>query len=48
LKFGKEVRTPAMQAGIAKKRLSFREIFLEVLLFLLGRDFQKENYCLAA
>jgi len=27
LKFGKEMRTPAMQAGLAKRRLSFREIF---------------------
>ena len=28
LKFGKVTRTPAMQAGLAKKRLSFREVFL--------------------
>ena len=28
LKFGKETRTPAMQAGLAKCRLTFREIFL--------------------
>ena len=28
LKFGKEMRTPAMQAGLADCRLSFREIFL--------------------
>jgi IS1 family transposase/transposase-like protein len=27
LKFGNEIRTPAMQAGLVKKRLSFREIF---------------------
>jgi len=27
LKFGCEVRTPAMQAGLASKRLSFREVF---------------------
>jgi len=27
LKFGDEIRTPAMQAGLAKKQLSFREIF---------------------
>ncbi len=28
LRFGSTVRTPAMQAGIATKRLSFREVFL--------------------
>ncbi len=33
LKFGKLVRTPAMQAGLAKKRLSFREVFTAVFLF---------------
>ncbi len=27
LKFGREVRTPAMQAGLASARLSFREVF---------------------
>ncbi len=27
LKFGPEVRTPAMQAGLVSKRLSFREVF---------------------
>jgi IS1 family transposase len=27
LKFGKETRTPAMQAGLAKRRLSFRDVF---------------------
>ncbi len=27
LKFGREVRPPAMQAGLAKRRLSFRDIF---------------------
>jgi IS1 family transposase len=27
LKFGREVRTPAMQAGLADRRLSFRDIF---------------------
>jgi transposase-like protein/IS1 family transposase len=27
LKFGPEIRTPAMQAGLASKRLSFREVF---------------------
>ncbi len=28
LRFGGETRTPAMQAGLVKKRLSFREIFM--------------------
>jgi hypothetical protein len=28
LKFGREVRTPAMQAGLVSKRLSFREVFV--------------------
>ena len=28
LKFGREVRTPAMQAGLISKRLSFREVFV--------------------
>jgi IS1 family transposase len=30
LKFGEQIRTPAMQAGLVKKRLSFREIFTTV------------------
>jgi len=36
--FGQEVRTPAMQAGLVNKRLSFRDIFtarLALFLFLL-------------
>ncbi len=28
LKFGREVRTPAMQAGLVSKRLSFRKVFM--------------------
>ena len=28
LKFGREVRTPAMQAGLVSKRLSFRDVFV--------------------
>ena len=35
LKFGKIVRTPAMQAGLVTKRLSFREVFTAGLLFFL-------------
>jgi IS1 family transposase len=30
LKFGIEIRTPAMQAGLATQRLSFREVFMAV------------------
>ncbi len=30
LKFGKEIRTPAMQARLVSRRLSFREIFMSV------------------
>ena len=33
LKFGPETRTPAMQAGLATKRLTFREVFLSVSIF---------------
>jgi hypothetical protein len=32
LKFGDEIRTPAMQAGLVKKQLTFREIFTAVVI----------------
>ncbi len=32
LKFGEEIRTPAMQSGLVKKQLSFREIFTALAL----------------
>ena len=38
LKFGPEIRTPAMQAGLVSKRLSFRDIFVAVtekILFVI-------------
>jgi transposase-like protein/IS1 family transposase len=38
LKFGKEMKTPAMQAGLVSSQLSFREIFMSVggmLLYVL-------------
>jgi transposase-like protein/IS1 family transposase len=38
LKFGPEIRTPAMQAGLISKRLSFREVFVaapESILFVI-------------
>ena len=34
-KFGKTLRTPAMQAGLAKKRLSFRDVFTSQVAFFL-------------
>jgi hypothetical protein len=38
LKFGLEIRTPAMQAGLVSKRISLREIFVAMpkrILFVL-------------
>ena len=35
LKFGETLRTPAMQAGLAKKRLSFRDVFTSRAAFFL-------------
>ena len=35
LKFGKTLRTPAMQAGLARKRLPFRDVFMSQTVFLL-------------
>jgi hypothetical protein len=34
LKFGGKTRTPAMQAGLARRRLSFREIFTSPVILL--------------
>jgi transposase-like protein/IS1 family transposase len=34
LKFGREIRTPAMQAGLVGRRLTFRDIFTAVAEFL--------------
>jgi len=39
LKFGREVRTPAMQAGLTKRSLTLREIFLSRLFLLLPKGF---------
>ena len=37
LRFGPEVRTPAMQAGLAGRKLSFRDVFaMRLILFLWG------------
>jgi hypothetical protein len=39
LKFGREVRTPAMQAGLTRRQLTFREIFEVRILFLASKNF---------
>jgi hypothetical protein len=38
LKFGREVRTPAMQAGLLKRRLTFREIISSAIHFGVLRN----------
>jgi hypothetical protein len=38
LKFGREVRTPSMQAGLTTRRLSLREIFSATKHFLARRN----------
>src|SRR5262249_48179749 len=38
LKFGREVRTPAMQAGLTERALALREIFSARLLFVVLRN----------
>ena len=35
LKFGRETRTPAMQAGLTTRRLTFREVFVCTLTSLI-------------
>ena len=35
LKFGREVRTPAMQAGLVSRKLTFRDVFMAAAGFLL-------------
>ena len=37
LRFGRETRTPAMQAGLARRRLTLREVFVCTLASLLRR-----------
>jgi hypothetical protein len=36
LRFGREIRTPAMQAGLTTRRLTFKEIFAATLMPLLS------------
>jgi hypothetical protein len=38
LKFGREVRTPARQAGLTSRALTLREIFSSRLLFVASKD----------
>jgi hypothetical protein len=38
LKFGREVRTPARQAGLTQRALRFREIFEDGLTFLASKN----------
>jgi hypothetical protein len=38
LKFGREVRTPAMQAGLTRRQLMFREIFEAGIAFLASKN----------
>jgi transposase-like protein/IS1 family transposase len=45
LKFGKTLRTPAMQAGLTKKRLSFREVFTSRSAFFFVLIVAVARYC---
>ena len=38
LKFGREVRTPAMQAGLTRRGLTLREIFSSRMVFLASKN----------
>jgi hypothetical protein len=40
LKFGRQVKTPAMQAGLTERRLSFRDIFSDWPILRLIREIQ--------
>ena len=45
LKFGSEIRTPAMQAGLVKNHLSFRDIFMDLkIIFLVFIQWLKFRY----
>ena len=49
LKFGKDTLTPAMQAGLVSKRLTFQEIFTTVatlslcVVILLVGEFERDE-----
>ena len=38
LKFGRDVRTPAIQAGLTRRRLTLREIFTSEMVFLASGE----------
>ena len=38
LKFGREIRTPAIQAGLTGKRLTLRQIFCSGIVFLASSE----------
>jgi hypothetical protein len=38
LKFGRKFRTPAMQAGLMRRRLTFREVFETNIAFLASKN----------
>jgi hypothetical protein len=38
LKFGREVRTPAMQAGLTRRRLTLKDIFSSRMVFLASKN----------
>jgi hypothetical protein len=38
LKFGRDVRTPAIQAGLTRRRLTLREIFTSGKVFLASGE----------
>jgi hypothetical protein len=38
LRFGRETRAPAMQAGLARRRLTLREVFVCTLASLIKED----------
>ena len=40
LKFGRQVRTPAMQAGLTRRRMTFRDIFSSISFVWLFRKIQ--------
>jgi hypothetical protein len=43
LKFGAEIRTPAMPSGLAKRKLSFRQVFTFVLALVWMSNLEKSS-----
>ncbi len=44
LKFGREIRTPAMQAGLTTRRLTFRDIFFATTIILWFLSYRSEPW----